>query len=187
MPIHCPGPRLLTHVGLRCRGRVNPRRRSLIASLLLTPMNDVFIVIVLFLLTTFQASGEVCGCRDPVRRPASCHGEELERAPIISVSLAGAGRGIVTLDGAEMATVQELMSDERTDWNIARLRDQLEIKRTNWRLTHEHQRFVGVVIIDGDRETDFKVLKKIIYSCGVAGYSEVHLAVEATPLGREGR
>ena len=41
----------------------------------------------------------------------------------------------------------------------------------------------GDVILQADRNVDFKVIKKVMYSCGVAGYSNVNFAVQQKAKG----
>ena len=176
-PIHAPRPHLLTHVGLRCRGRVGRGKKSVVAGLQLTPLIDVLIVTLFFLLVNFKAAEPLCGCPRSIDVPVACFAEKLTRAPIVAVSNIDKDDGVVTLDGSEVATARELLSDESPDWKISKLTEQLEVKKHNWRMSNPGRRFPGVVILQSDRDADFKVLKKIIYSCGLAGYVNMHLAV----------
>ena len=59
-PIHAPGPHLRSHVGLGkgTHGHGGGHgKKSTFANLQLTPMIDMFIVVLIFLLMTFQAEG----------------------------------------------------------------------------------------------------------------------------------
>jgi biopolymer transport protein ExbD len=171
-PIRAPGVRLGSHVGLSWN-RPRGRRKPLTAGLTLTPLIDVFVVIVLFLLIRFTASGQCCPCSSGYELPVAERAERLSRAPVVAVG----ADGEVTLDGAEVARVHELLDDEIPDWKIYPLTEQLEVKRQSWMIVNPGQVFSGTVIIAADRSTDFRALKKILYSCGLAGYADVHLAV----------
>ena len=171
-PIRAPAARLRSHVGLRWN-RPRGRRRPLTASLTLTPLIDVFVVIVLFLLIRFTASGQICPCSLGGDLPVAERAERLSRAPIVTVR----GDGQVELDGAQVAELRELLDDDVPDWKIYPLTEQLEVKKQSWMIINPGQVFSGTVIIAADRSTDFRALKKILYSCGLAGYADVHLAV----------
>lgn len=175
-PIRAPGVRLRGHVGLSW-SRPRGRRRPLTASLTLTPLIDVFVVIVLFLLVRFTASGQCCPCASGYELPVAERAERLRMAPIVTVR----GDGAVELDGSQVAELRELLADDIPDWKISPLTEQLEVKKQSWMIINPGQVFAGTVIIAADRSTHFRALKKILYSCGLAGYSDVHLAVNLPP------
>ena len=176
-PIRAPRPWLLSHVGL---GRGNPRasRRPTHAGLQLTPMIDMFMVVLIFLLMTFGAGAPFKGVTPDFQLPSARHVERLSLAPVIAVTRGDdpAG-GVVTLDGCEVATVRELQDDSNPDWLVARLREQLEVHKHNWKVLNPDGQFPGEAIVLADRNVGFRVIKKVFYSCGVAGYRNVHLAV----------
>jgi biopolymer transport protein ExbD len=202
-PIRAPSPHLLTHVGLSCRGRVTKGplgrmkpgyggkrpRKPLVAALNLTPLIDVMMVMVCFLLLNFKAEGQSCGCGPRgIKRPLACMAGKLTRAPIVSIAPPSADDpdGVVTLDGSEVSSLSELLNDESPDWKIARLTEQLEVKKHNWKMTNPDKTFPGQVIVDADREVAFKALKKVVYSVGLAGYHELHFVVERPDPERTG-
>jgi len=181
-PIEAPKSRLRTRIGvLRDRPR---RRRRTSASLLLTPLIDVLVVMTIYLLSNFDASGEIC-CHPPIELPMAKRGGELMRAPVVAISRASAlpNSSVVTLDGSEMATLQELPSG--LDWKMAKLSERLEIHKNNWKLTHPGRRFKGTLIIQADHRTAFSVLKRVFYSAAIAGYADLHLAVWKQPQSTE--
>ncbi len=87
-PIKAPGPHLRNYVGLgKHGGKVKHHaRKSTFASLQLTPMIDMFIVVLIFLLMTFQASGEILFISKSIVLPNAMNWKELERAPVIGVA-----------------------------------------------------------------------------------------------------
>lgn len=200
-PIRVPGPHLMTHVGLTCRGRVTTgplgrvtgtrggraRRKPLTAGLNLTPLIDVMVVMVFFLLFNFKAEGQCLCIHRSINIPLAEMAGRLSRAPIVRVAPDEPGlEGVVTLDGSEVATVRELVDDESPDWKIAKLSEQLEVKKHNWQMTNPGRSFPGEVIVESDRTITFKVLKKIVYSVGLAGYPNLHLAVHRPDPERTG-
>jgi len=87
-------------------------------------------------------------------------------------------KDVVTLDGSQVATADELMKDSNTgDFKIPELHDKLVTLKNNYKLLHPGEEFNGIAIIQSDKGVEFKVLKKIMYSCAVAGYQNVNFAV----------
>ena len=181
-PIHAPGPHLKNHVGLG-KGAYGhgggSHKKSTFASLQLTPMIDMFIVVLIFLLMTFSAEGQILAVSRDIKLPFAEKVEKLNRAPIVSISYPenDPAGGVVTLDGSEVSTARELLEDDNPDWKIAKLTEQLEVKKHNWKMTNPDKQFPGEVIVQSDQNVDFKIIKKVMYSCGLAGYSNVHFAV----------
>jgi biopolymer transport protein ExbB/TolQ/biopolymer transport protein ExbD len=182
-PIHAPGPHLRSYVGLG-KGKHgltggSHGKKSTFASLQLTPMIDMFIVVLIFLLMTFQAEGQILSVSRDIKLPFAEKVDKLARAPIVAVSYPenDPAGGVITLEGSEVSTARELLEDESPDWKIAKLTEQLEVKKHNWKITNPDKQFPGEVIVQCDQNVDFKIIKKVMYSCGLAGYSNVHFAV----------
>ena len=77
-----------------------------------------------------------------------------------------------------MATADELQKDSATgDFKIAELHDKLVTLKNNYKLLHPSEEFNGIAIVQSDKNVEFKVLKKIMYSISVAGYQNVNFAV----------
>ena len=70
----------------------------------------------------------------------------------------------MTLDGSEVSTARELVEDDSPDWKIAKLAEQLEVKKHNWKMTNPDKQFPGEVIVQSDQNVDFKIIKKVMYS-----------------------
>jgi biopolymer transport protein ExbB len=188
-PIMAPAAHLTHHVGLKKGKGGHGKKKSTFASLQLTPMIDMFIVVLIFLLMTFSASGEILFVTKDIKLPFADRVEKLDRAPVIAISFPenDPAGGVVTLDGSEVSTARELKDDDSPDWKIAKLSEQLEVKKHNWKLTNPDKQFPGEVIVQADQNVDFKIIKKVMYSCGLAGYSNVHFAVtQRAKKGAEG-
>ena len=181
MPIKTPGPRLGREVSLEmARKRMSGQhKKSLQASLNLVAYIDMMTTIVIFLLMTFSASGEILFVTKDIKLPFADKVEKLDRAPVIAISFPenDPAGGVITLDGHEVSTAKEVREDENPDWKIAKLTEQLEVKKHNWKLTNPDKQFPGEVIVQSDQNVDFKIIKKVMYSCGLAGYNNVHFAV----------
>jgi biopolymer transport protein ExbD len=160
------------------RRRKRRRRLPLTPALQLTPLIDIFMVMLLFLLVTFQANGELCMCRPYLRLPTAERLEALERAPVVTMTADGDTGGVVTLDGSEVSSLRELLDDDSPDWRIAKLTEKLEIMKHHWKLYNPRGVFPGELIIEAERDIGFSAIKKVVYSAGLAGYSHYQLVAE---------
>jgi len=80
MPVHAPGPRLLTTKACKHRRRWVGR-----PSIVILPLIDLMLVLTLFLLPQFGGSGELC-CVHTFELPEATNTAELERAPIVTIA-----------------------------------------------------------------------------------------------------
>jgi biopolymer transport protein ExbD len=148
-------------------------RKSLNAPLNLVAYIDMMTMLVIFLLMSFSATGEILFVQKNIVLPDAQNWADLERAPVIGVS-----RDVVTLDGSQVATADDLMKDSNTgDFKISELHDKLVTLKNNYKLLHPGEDFNGIAIIQSDKGVEFKILKKIMYTAAVAGYQNVNFAV----------
>ena len=110
----------------------------------------------------FRAKGEACGCalRD-YELPRARHGADLELAPMLTVSRAGAPR----LDGRRIGDEEQ------------RVRD-LETLRRNWDLLHPSEPFPASLMLAADRTTRWGTLRPLLAAAARAGYARPQLVVE---------
>ena len=170
--IEKPGPHLGHDVTLKFVRKGSGGRKSAYAELNLTSMVDMLTILVVFLLQTFSASGELLTVSKNIVLPDATNFKDLERAPVIGIS-----KDSVTLDGRPVANAEELNRENTVDWKITDLHDQLVILKNNYKLLHPSEDFNGQAIVQADKSVDFKVVKKILYTCAVAGYKNVNFAV----------
>lgn len=179
-PIAQPHAHLMESVGLlKAKGQAR-EKKSTFASLQLTPLIDMFIVLVIFLLLNFSATGAIVRANENIKLPFATKVEDLMRFPVVAISSVPDQntKGLVTLEGREVATVDELIQDTGPDWRIPKLTAQLKQRKDAWMRTHPDQPFDGKVIIQCDQAIDFKVIKKVMYSAGLAGYANLMFAVQ---------
>ena len=81
-----PGPRLRKHIPLKFVTKHGTGKKSGYAELNLTSMVDMLTILVVFLLQTFSASGELLSVSKNITLPEAINFRDLEQAPIISVS-----------------------------------------------------------------------------------------------------
>ncbi len=175
-----PGPRLRKHIPLKFISKHGAGgRKSSYAELNLTSMVDMLTILVVFLLQTFSASGELLTVSKNITLPEAVNYKDLEQAPIIAVS-----RDSVTLNGDPKADSQELSRENTVDWKIPQLHDDLVVLKNNFKLLHPNpEDWKGLVIVQADKNIDFKVIKKVMYTCAVAGYNNVNFAVQSRGKG----
>jgi biopolymer transport protein ExbD len=176
-----PGPRLKRFAPLKFVRSGGHGKKSGYAELNLTSMVDMLTILVVFLLQTFSASGELLSVQKNIVLPEAQNFKDLEQAPIIAVAADS-----VTLNGAMEADAAELNQENTTDWKIAKLHDDLVTLKNNYKLLHPSENFAGTVVVQADRNVDFKVVKKVMYSCAVAGYGNVNFAVQQKSKGGGG-
>ena len=176
--IQKPGPHLGHEVPLKFVRKGSHGKKGIYAELNLTSMVDMLTILVVFLLQTFSASGELLAVQKNIVLPEAQNFKDLEQAPIIAVSTDS-----VTLDGRMVADATVLHQENTADWKINDLHDQLVTLKNNFKLLHPSENFAGMVIVQADRGVDFKVVKKVMYSCSVAGYQNVNFAVQQKAKG----
>jgi biopolymer transport protein ExbD len=176
MPIHKPDKVLLHHVPLKfVRGKVaGGGRKGVDANIPLVPFIDFLITLVVFLLSSFSASGELLSQRQGLTMPNAANAEDLELAPIVQIDAR-----VVTLDGRRMADTQTLAANAGLE-RIEQLITDLETLRRNWSILHAREPFPGTVIVQADRTIDFRVIKKVMFSAAQAGYTNISFAVNHT-------
>src|SRR3954452_8556370 len=175
MPIHVPQDHLYKSVTLEVAKAklTHAGRKSLYAPLNLVAYIDMMTMLVIFLLMSFSATGEILFVQKNIVLPDAQNWTDLERAPVIGVS-----KDVVTLDGSQVATADELMKESSGgDFKVPELHDKLVTLKNNYKLLHPGEEFNGIAIIQSDRNVEFKMLRRIMYSISVAGYQNVNFAV----------
>jgi biopolymer transport protein ExbD len=137
----------------------------------LIPFIDFLIVLVVFLLISFSASGELLAQKPNLTMPKAANVVTLEIAPVIAIDSV-----VVTLDGRRMADTATLASSPKVE-RIEQMIQDLETLKRNWSILHPQEPFPGQVVLQADVDTDFRVVKKIMFSAAQAGYANVSFAV----------
>jgi biopolymer transport protein ExbD len=181
MPIEAPKPHLYHSINLEVtKAKLgHAGRKATSAALNLVAYIDMMTVLVIFLLMTFQANGEILFIQKNITLPDAQNWSELERAPVIGVT-----KDVVTLDGRQVATGEDLMKDSATgDMKITELHDELISLKNTFKLLHPTEEFKGVCIIQSDKAVEFKMLRKVMFSAAAAGYQNVNFAVRPKAKG----
>lgn len=174
--IQRPGRRLMHFVPLRF---VNQRvtgggRRAVDVDLNLTPMIDFLVVIVVFLLMSFSASGEVPVDKS-VRLPKAENTLDMLDAPMVAIT----GSQIL-VDGTAAGSTRALEEANRLQ-RIDELFNILKSKRELWKSLNGDKPFPGVVVLQVDRNVAALVVKSVFQTAAFAGYPNVSFMVDQLP------
>jgi biopolymer transport protein ExbD len=175
MPIVTPGKRPAKRFEKSkiLGGKISRGRKGTNAELNVVPMVDMMTLLVIFLLQQFSTTGEVLYMQKDIKLPNAQHGQIIEIAPVVAIS---ADQVVVT--GVKVADIREMDSDAGY-LNIPALEERLRDEKKKWDLIHQHDpdtKWDGLVNIQADKAVPFRIVKRVMYSCGVAGYFNVNFA-----------
>jgi biopolymer transport protein ExbD len=173
MSIGQPGKVLLHNIPLKFVSKKVSGHggKAVDVSIPLVPFIDFLIVLVVFLLISFSASGELMAQKANLTMPKAGNVVDIEISPVISVDTV-----VVTLDGRRMADTATLAADPKVE-RIEQMIQDLETLKRNWSILHPQEPFPGQVIMQADIKTDYRVIKKLMFSAAQAGYANVSFAV----------
>ena len=176
MPIHSPGPRLFDSVPFKhLGGKGKHGRKSVMASLNLTALVDMMTMLVVFLLMTFSATGEILMVQKGLTLPDAAQKEELKRAPIVCITA-----DAITFNGEPMADPRTLIADTSMEWKIVELYERLKVEKQQLELStsdEQKNQLRGLLILQADKGVDAKVLNRVMKTCYAAEYPNIMFAV----------
>ncbi len=173
MSVEKPGRVLLKNVPLAFVARKvqGHGRKSSNTEIPLIPFIDFLIVLVVFLLISFSASGELLAQKPNLQMPKAANVVNLEVAPVLAVDPI-----VVTLDGTSHGGHGHARVHPKVE-RIEPLIQDLETLKRNWSILHPQEPFPGQVVMQADVSIDFRVIKKLMFSASQAGYANVSFAV----------
>jgi biopolymer transport protein ExbD len=172
MAIRAPGGHSgLTGVALGKYQLKQRAKKSLAQSLNLTAMVDFMSVIVIFLLMNFSASGDAMYNQPDIRLPSASVGEEIERVPVVTVSVNG-----ITLEGNLVADSQTVMLGEGES-GLERLEAELLEEKDAFAAVRQGEQFDGKVIIAADEHVPYKLVRRVFSVAARTGYVRVNYVV----------
>ncbi|HET6336803.1 MAG TPA: biopolymer transporter ExbD [Polyangiales bacterium] len=176
MPVRVPGKVLLRDVPLEFVSKKvsGHGSKAVDVSIPLIPFIDFLIVLVVFLLISFSASGELLAQKANLKMPKASNVVDIDISPVIAVDPV-----VITLDGRRMADTATLAADPKVE-RIEQLIQDLETLKRNWSILHPQEPFPGQVILQADVSIDYRVIKKLMFSTAQAGYANVSFAVNRT-------
>lgn len=164
-------------------GEGAPAKKSGFSDLLITPLVDMFVIILLFLIANFSATGEILSMQKDIILPEAKNVQEVEMVPVILLS-----EQEIIVDGTSVARLSDLDSAEYL--NIPALEEKLrELKRKQEDLhtaAGDADSFKGDINIQGHKEVKFRYVKKVMFSAATAGFGNINFAVLSKGDGAEG-
>jgi biopolymer transport protein ExbD len=176
MPIITPGKRPAKRFEKSriLGGKMKHSRKATNADLNVVPMVDMMTMLVIFLLQQFSSTGDVLYMQKDIKLPDARHGQMIELEPVVTISPTE-----IAVVGVKVADVSELDSADSGYLNVPGVEERLRDEKKKWDFLHQqdpNKNWEGQVNIQADKAVPFRVVKRVMYSCGVAGYFSVNLA-----------
>ncbi len=140
----------------------------------LTSLIDVMTILLIYLLKSFSSEGEIVTLSKNLMLPESSASKKPHLTVVLTVN-----NQFILVEGTKIVDVDKaLLSDNLV---IPELDTWLENRRTitqNNDLYTDKKKFSGDVTIQADKRIRFRLLKKIMYTCGQQEYNNFSLAVQ---------
>ena len=193
MPVHPAGSRLYSSIPFRHLAAGGNIRKAQNVYLNVTPFVDMMTILVTFLMMVFSASGELISVQRGMVLPNATRKEELKKAPILIVT-----RDAITFNGQPVGDPNAIMADSSMEHKIIELYDRLRAEKTSFRMNGfdklsdvereycqnpkpnpEPQQVCldGLLIMQADKDTNAKVINRILKTAYDAEYPNIMFAV----------
>ena len=133
-------------------------KKNIYSDLLLTALIDAFSILVIFLLMSFSANGEIIYMSKDMELPKAGQSERLERTTVVK------------LESDKIFIEDKEVPKENL---VAALMD----VRKQYKETHPDEEFPAVLTIQADRRIQYKDINNIVLATGNAGFSDIKFAV----------
>jgi biopolymer transport protein ExbD len=162
---------------MKLLGKAHGTKNGLIY-LNVTAMVDMMMVLVIFLVMNFNASGEMLFLSKDIKMPQAEHGDDVTRVPIIALS----NKNQLYFEGVILTDLNNIDIND-PNWRIAELEEKLvdnrqraeAVGKRDWGAPDEDP--TTTVNVQADTGAEFKYLKRVLYTCEQAGYGRIRLAV----------
>ncbi len=181
-PISVPGPVLKHHIPLAfVRKKVTGGgQRGVNMDLPLIPFIDFLLCIVIFLLMSFSASGDLPIDKN-VQLPKAQNVMEMLEAPMVAVT----GTQIL-VDGVPAGSTRTIEEANRLQ-RIDELFNVLKNKRELWKQLNPGKEFPGVAILQVDKRVPALVVKSAFQTAAFAGFPNISFMVGRIGGGGSGK
>jgi biopolymer transport protein ExbD len=139
----------------------------------LTSLVDVMTILLIYLLTSFSGEGEIITASKDLMLPESSANQRAKLTVVITVN-----NNYVLAENVHVGNVDDILGSD--DLIIPALYSWLEERRKTTEKIEKYSdnvKFKGDITIQGDKRIRFRLLKKIMYTCGQQGYNNFSLAV----------
>ena len=137
-------------------------------------MIDMFTILLVFLLKSYSAEGQIVTITQDLRLPESTS----SKAPIVTSVVAVTYEWIL-IDGRPVVRIADVLEQEEMvvpalEQELSRLRS---ISESIASLSDQMSGFQGKIAIHADQEITFDLIKRIMITCGQVGYNDMLLTV----------
>jgi biopolymer transport protein ExbD len=160
----------MTSLSARERRAQRQARKGNLVDMNLVSLIDVFTILIFFLLSS-AAGVETLISPKTVKLPEA----RADQAPRDGVVLVVTRQAILA-EGRRLAGVAEVLADG-TDSSIPALQAELERLAARQAVRPENQGPTRLVTLLGDKDIPYRLLRKVMNSCALAGYGDVQFAV----------
>ncbi|MBD3419884.1 MAG: hypothetical protein GF398_07190 [Chitinivibrionales bacterium] len=139
----------------------------------LTSLVDVMTIMLVYLLKSFSAEGEIVTVSKDLMLPES----SARKKPKVTVNIV-VNKSFIMAEDERLAEVDQVLSTD--DMLIPALNEWLRQRREKTERIAQYStdtKFTGDVTIQGDKRIRFRLLKKIMFTCGQQGFNNFSLAV----------
>jgi len=141
-------------------------KNSALTSLMLTPMVDMFSLLVIFLLQSFSASPEMPFKSDGLVLPIAAHSDEVVDVPVLAIT-----KDSVYLDAELLGSTKDVLS------NPGKLAKKLGALRNSWQKVRQGQEFSGEINIQADKDLPSTTVSEFLGILSYEAYGQYHLTV----------
>ena len=142
-------------------------KKTLLVSLSLTAMVDMFAVLVIFLLQSFSAAPELVLIKG-VELPQAISGSEIKETPVLAIA-----EGKLFLDQKLVGNLGDVLK------NPTDLMARLKTVRESWQKTYPDKDFPGELNLQADRNISSVMIGQIMGIVSQAHYYSIQLAILA--------
>lgn len=171
-PISVPGRRLMHQIPLKFvrKKATGGGGKAVNHEIPLIPFIDFLLCIVLFLLASFSASGELPVDKN-VKLPSAENVEDMKEAPILAIT----GTQIL-VDGSPAGNTRAIEEANRLQ-KVEELFDILKAKRELWTQLNPGKDFHGIAILQVDIRVPALIVKSVFQTAAMAGFPNVSFMV----------
>jgi biopolymer transport protein ExbD len=137
----------------------------------LIPFIDFLLCIVLFLLASFSASGELPIDKD-VKLPLADNVEDMTTAPMVAIT-----GNTILVDGMPAGSTREVKEANRMQ-KLDELFNLLKTKRELYKQINPGKDFPGVAVLQVDRQVEAVIVKSVFQTAALAGYPNISFMVQ---------
>ncbi len=172
-PISVPGRRLLKGLPLRFVAKkvAAGGAKSVNHDVPLILFIDFLLCIVLFLLASFSASGELPVDKN-VQLPAADNVDDMTSAPMVAIT----GQ-MILVDGMPAGTTRPVKEANRMQ-KLDELFNLLKTKRELFKQINPGKDFPGVAVLQVDRQVEAVIVKSVFQTAALAGYPNISFMVK---------